>query len=1227
MAIFIRPTADPLSDQALTAPSESAVITIQSEASRILRAELRRYCEGETQGRSFLVAGHRGSGKTTMVGDAIARVSRALAGKPGAMRPLPVFLHGPSLFDSRPSEDEPPAAPTAEQVSATMEKTATMQAAVAHVMQAVQKASSKGRLTPAERASVRKKALADFRAAQAATTPEETEQETEDGKNAGKEPDPALEVEELAKRAMVQVILGLHRAVAKEFSNAFRRRAIARTPREGSSAQQRTDAAELAAQFEIELLEDPHAVRLREFWDHVGALDGGVLFDGTRTQGQGARELVALNGICNAHQRISGDIKERDERKRGESSSSETTSGFNVKMVDALKPVASLLAGSAVAGGAAASGSHSLITSVMLGIVVALFSSITLTRTSRWNRKQERQLDKVFIPDLSLRTLDRVLPMLLDRLRLAGLAPVLVIDELDKVSDLANRIYGMVRCLKKLMAENVLSCFLTDRSYLEYLRIHGGEKAYGLTYSYFSHALLIAHQPSDIDTFLTELLEIPTGPGDEVAAADLPPVAYDQLDADVLKWILRHRSQLHALALSRELAGIRGESGAVQIAQGVVRTAYMYRIDATLQVAIELQLSSPDLMSWLAQRPGMMQTLTDALYYLSRHWISGKQERVDLAGEGAKAFETYLRDRMNLDEVRICKPNDNGQPRALEPPALSPNDVRKLLEVVEDVATFLCESNTLENVKAAWANVASKRFGMAPVSMPEQTVFDALLLGSDSLLVREPQALGGKAYRWRYGSAGETRDFGGTVRDPEAMRRDARRSAEFIRKVEKNINSAFTPEGVDEDPRGAVFRLLAERVRALPTTPAWTRVESAMANLDLIDRGLGNTASFDDDCRALAGFETMLRANSATIECLLRNAAFLIGLGNDVPVHNSLRTGLRVLCTGLLFSTIDSTEVATALREFQDALDQRLGGDAVMTRDEDAPPVDLETYGFRLAVTTAWTAGRDQKAKVDRKALVGEAWDALYVRLLDLARTDAERAAEPSELLCAAFGVGPIATIGLQLRATTLSMWTTALLRSIASSDNTELDRVPLWMGPLCLRSLGFQIDFGNPDSLGAFLSHVSQLRGVAAAELNRALAIIQSGILRGGESKGRYRSAMVVRRSRNSFMNAWSQRPTHGLILLVKPGEVEAASALSPLFWTNTALPTLLVGWEQPPDSSAEELALRAKMPGLDVPKESVFVYPGTVLGMQAPAIIAPKGPDDILDYTPSTATTRTAS
>jgi hypothetical protein len=121
MAIEIVDSPDPLSEASLRRYGASAEpLLVESSASRILRQELQRYCRGMINGRSFLIAGHRGAGKTTLVAKAFMDVWRE-SEKGGMLRALFIPLHGPSLFptaaaraatentkdDAKPKSDSP----------------------------------------------------------------------------------------------------------------------------------------------------------------------------------------------------------------------------------------------------------------------------------------------------------------------------------------------------------------------------------------------------------------------------------------------------------------------------------------------------------------------------------------------------------------------------------------------------------------------------------------------------------------------------------------------------------------------------------------------------------------------------------------------------------------------------------------------------------------------------------------------------------------------------------------------------------------------------------------------------------------------------------------------------------------------------------------------------------------------------------------------------------------
>lgn len=898
MSIRIRDSADPLSDGARLGGRD--VIMVRSEASRVLRHELLRYCNGQTQGRSFLIAGHRGAGKTTMVADALYQTLQGGRTATGSLRPLPIFLNGPSLLVTLPTDRRRDGVSLAD-----------VDGNGKHNGNGKSNGASKPQVSGAG-------AQANALAAETPQVPDSGPNPDDDGKDAKDAKDAqrtlpkgefSVDDEKQAQLALVHVILGLHRAVMKEFASAYRQR-ILRVEGDLPGG----DAGELAAQFEIELFEDPPAWRLREYWQHANALTSGILFDApaARIKDQGGRELVAINGVCNAHQRISGALNQTERQKRERNETRDSVGGFDAKAVDAFKPLGAVFAGAAVTGGAVI-GTHDVLWAGLLGAAVAWASSLFLKSTSTRSNKRERSLDQVFIPDLTPRTLDRVLPTLVDRLREAGLAPILIIDELDKVEDLVTRIDHLIRYLKKLMAENVFSCFLTDRGYLEYLRMERGDHAYGRASSYFSHRLLVTYAPQDVELYLSEILEARNESNDGAV-----------VDREVLKWVLRHRSQLHALTLNRELAAIRGDDGRLTIPPGALRTDFQYRIDVTLQMAIELQLYSKEVRGWLQRRQMMQQTLFDALYYLSRSWLRG-DERVDLSNAGRKRILKELAARMNLREAggeegaqqpqpasatATQAPSEPGSSKA-EP--LNDDDRDTLCGVLDDMAQFLGPANTEDKVRARW-NAIVTRLNLGPDAEPVPEVMSALLLGDDSLLVRasgngrrgaKRSANGGKVeglHEWRYRGSGLLRDErAAQLSDTRVLRAQAKESVRYITLVEKRLRSMLA--NADEDIQ--VFSILSEGCRVLSTTPAWSQVRASIENLAALEQGAGNPASIENDCRIVKDFEQVLRDGSSTVMDVILSGAFLSGVSKVGPQPLTVREAVSMLAMGLGFARLD----------------------------------------------------------------------------------------------------------------------------------------------------------------------------------------------------------------------------------------------------------------------------------------------------------------------------------
>ena len=278
--------------------------------------------------------------------------------------------------------------------------------------------------------------------------------------------DKAKDDEDDELRILILVAQGLHQAVAKEYGERFHLCARNQFQTDNRAGD---ELAELAARFQIELTEAPPPSRLQEFWEHAGLTHEGMLFNAGHRRGrqQGLREMVALTGVSHVHQRISGKLEESDKQQSGQNRRTETQIGVDAKWAELVKPLSALTAGSVVGAAGALGGSPGW--ALVLGVLAALGAGLAFRMTSTVQRHSERKLDRTFMPDLTTKTLHRVMPELFERLLAAGLAPVFIVDELDKVDDLYSRIHKLLDTMKNLFAERAFTCLLVDRGFYEQL--------------------------------------------------------------------------------------------------------------------------------------------------------------------------------------------------------------------------------------------------------------------------------------------------------------------------------------------------------------------------------------------------------------------------------------------------------------------------------------------------------------------------------------------------------------------------------------------------------------------------------------------------------------------------------------------------------------------------------------------------------------------------------------
>lgn len=534
--------------------ARSNVILARNEVSERLHNILVRYVRGELNGRSFLIAGHRGSGKTTLVRKVVHDVTNQLRGE-GA-RPLLVVLPGPALLP-----------PEGERRDSGFDET---------------------------------------------------------------------------RAILEQITLNLYRALGRHFANQFALRARARPGLLQSRAMER------AAEFRLRIDGQMQLSELRRFWSELKAHENGILFDRPREphREQGEREIAALFSCLRAYLSLAVSKSRSGEFSEKTQSSRQNKTSLEIKGASAEKRALAPLLGIFAAGSTSAvvhATAHDSVLTVLSGLTAAAGSLFAFNyRFSRVHEHSDEVVSNLII-ERDCQSLARELPELILRCRDAGLAPVFLVDELDKVQHLNVRMESLVGNAKFFVTEQAVFFFVTDRAYYSDLEKRIRESAYPREHTFFSERIFVTYRPQHWHQYLHDLLV--DGPHNTDEQEDETAAVH------MLSYILLSRSRMHAIDLHRELSSItsrvdepRGAADAVvKVSARELLTQLKYRLELLMQIAVELTFAlDPELQSRCQEDPLFMQLAYDALYYLAHLWRIDPEAPVILERSG---FSEYLESR------------------------------------------------------------------------------------------------------------------------------------------------------------------------------------------------------------------------------------------------------------------------------------------------------------------------------------------------------------------------------------------------------------------------------------------------------------------------------------------------------------------------------------------------------------------------------------------------------
>jgi hypothetical protein len=1001
MPIPIVEKPEPLSE----ASEDEKPVLIASDALGLLSHELRQYCNCRVTGRSFLIAGHRGSGKTTLVQEAFQEVRRdndMQQRRPQddkripPLRPLLVLLQGPNLLRSE------------------MEKGAPA--------------------TGAAKAS------------------------PESGDD-GQEPS---EMENV----LIQITLGLYRSLAREFTHSFRAQitTASRGPQDHRSIRERL---ELAAQFELELDQYPSRARLREYWRRGGFLQGGVLgttaYGRERFRGQGVRELIALSSASEIYRRICGTLSRKEKGESGAKSAAQAQVAVTGKGADLLKPVIALLTGGLAGTGVLAASPGKYIAACLTGFISALAASFAFKYSASWSQQRSVSQEDLFVPDLSVATLDRVLPVVINRIREAGLAPIFVVDELDKVVGLSDRITEMVRRLKKFVAENAFFCFLTDRAYFEEVRERSRAAAYPIEYTYFTNQIFVVFRHQQLHKFLDSVLAPPSLGSARVNEADRSAdrsASEDATDRQVLPYILLYASQMHPIDLRRQLAALRDPRSEVRLQAGAVRSRPRFLAELMMQTAIEIVLEAEDMQAELDREPAFLRLAIDAVYYIPRCWHDAPKH-LALDEQGEAEFESYLRDRMATDAwpnhggsrtpvwaSTAGETGKQGSPRpSSERPRVGVSDRRFLMECARDLAGLLAHPINLRE--------------RAKVTQRPKVVLDAL--PTEPLLYHVEGRL--NVYRWRCYPSARTIDYEGADQVRHKIlpaETEWKESAEFIVAFASRLDS-LTAGSVEPST-------LSSRFGIIGTTPAWTDVKRAIARLKTASiTGLAYPEQ-DGDVSVLKGFNALIQRSGRTLTMAIL-CAEAIGIWQPEEDSDYVVSALRVISDVLSLRDMAAEQVAQSLENLSGEIQEQFGIPLTLVNVEELSSIrSLDPWQEKiLAVRTAIrSVGGKHRVLLEFEEMAWRSW---------LERLQEGKRVPPllSDIICTAAKAGPAEYLTFEFNSMTAGEWSKALSAAlhlkprtpIQADDNggsAALDKesvrdrsyAPGWLARVALLRLGF---------------------------------------------------------------------------------------------------------------------------------------------------------------------------
>jgi hypothetical protein len=806
--------------------------------------------------------------------------------------------------------------------------------------------------------------------------------------------------------------------------------------------------------------------------------------------------------VSEAYRRISGTIQAKKKDEAGAQSSQTQTRELELKGKEFVAPLITLLTGGAVASGVAALNPGRIGLAVLAGVLTALGSALVSKYSSSRSQQRSASQEDLFIPNLSVATLDRVLPVLLERIRDAGLAPVFVIDELDKVKDLSRRIPQMVKRLKKLVAESTFFCFLADRFYFEEMRCRSIMTPYSMEYTYFTNKLFVTFWHLELHKYLVLILQKPqpltvsaTASAEERQAVTDRNEEID--DHAVLPYVVLHAAQMHPIDLRREVSAIRSPDNVVALPLGSVRSLPGRRLELLVQVAIELLLEDQKMEWEIGRDPAFRRLAHDALYFISRSWESDT-ENLRFDAKGQASFTQYLIDRMKTelpearpgggtvsaegrneivpadsvgasritpttrkaaDKIASGKETASDAKKAQDKPEgeellqPSPLQTKFLWDFVRRLANLLAEPDKVRTLAIERQQELARKNPRDPPRFAAQVLAALKFTDPGPLLELAPGTT--DVFNWRYNRSGRalvSEPIVGRRRKPllaevVAMEFLARREVELIEAF-NNALLNMTGKTINCGNLGTTFGVISPSL-------AWPSVQPALERLKSMR---GDYPQEPDDISIVGEFAKLLRRGAEPI-ALSIYSGLVIGAWRANKKERRIFVGLQTFSAALRLKELHEEEVTKRIREF--------GTEVVRAIDSSPLPAfsltDAGSVKTWRGVVVSLLAKARHSTLVEQPIdnhVQGKAWEYWRRRLRE---TDAIPNLEA--VICAAARQGPSEVLSFPPEEMTARAWGEAFCAAVvaasppasaAEEEPAGVAAFPPWLGFVALQRLGF---------------------------------------------------------------------------------------------------------------------------------------------------------------------------